>query len=61
MNFKIKFAKILIKVLKLFQIFAINFQYFFEFCNKIFKIFLSFSILLKLFHLNIVELHAFDI
>ena len=62
MNFKIKFAKISIKVLKLFQIFAINFEYVLNFCNKIFKIFLIFfQFLLKLFHLNIVELNAFDI
>ena len=62
MNFKIKFAKILIKVLKIILFFAINVQYFSNFCNKIFKIFLIFfSILVKLFHLNIVELNCFDI
>ena len=62
MNFIIKFAKNFDKSFEnYFKFFAINFQYFSNFCNKIFKIFLKFLILVKLFHFNHVVLNVFDL
>ena len=58
MNFKIKFAKNFDKSFEnYFKFFGINFNIFSNFCNKIFKFLKIFSIVVKLFHLNIVELN----
>ena len=47
----------MIKVLRISSNFAMNFKYFLNFCNKIFKFFL---ILVKLYYLNIAELILLD-